>query len=1119
LTYNSHNTGVKNKLVNIYQRKIQKGCAPINFVQGLSYFKQSRVRKLSFKKSEIKYTGQVVGMNDTYTTEIWMDDQGDVARYQCSCKDYGHYFGYCKHVVAALLALEQYEESRQDRISARSRHLISEILNELPGEQSTTFREVTLMPTLAFFYDEENTEENQCAISLSIGEERLYVVKNMRNFLEQLEEGVQIPFGKKFTFQPGVHAFSEENQTMLDLFFEIYHVVNLYEQRIPGNYSPYSVSYYNKSSKRALFNGKYIILPEMLLKRWLQIMAERSFTVELNSKSYDQVTIQKNSFPVNFFLGEKEGNLYLNGQGLSAMTPLTKDGEYFFYLGSIYHLNQRQRQNFMPLYRGLTKVPAHSLLISEEQQERVVSELLPRIKKAGALTVQKELASKIQERPLKTKIYLDTQDERILARINFIYGDRVINPFGGSGREEKTTRNQPGTEEEKILLRDSEQEKKVLQFFETGGFHVLGHQVYLEDEENIFNFVQSILPALQEESEVYFSDSFHLVSKRPPTPGFRGQVSINVDSRLLEVDFELDGIGEELAQVFAALKEKKKYYRLKNGAFLPLNTEELSTIADFFEELNITEKDLNKGHVSLPMYRSLYLDTMLQRNPRGRFRRDKAFKDLVQNVREPEDLDFPLPSHLEPIMRDYQKTGFKWLKSLASYGFGGILADDMGLGKTLEAISFIISQKEQDPHPALVVTPTSVIYNWLEEISRFAPGLTTRVIAGTKNERSELWSTLKNDPVDVMITSYPLIRNDIQLYQDQTFCVCFLDEAQYIKNAHSITAKTVKMIKAKQYFALTGTPIENSLSELWSIFDFFMPGFFPSYKKFAQKYIQPLKKTTESVTEDGSNVLEELSRKVSPFILRRLKKDVVQELPDKIELKMVSELTREQKKVYLAYHEMIKTNIAGEIKEKGFERSCIKILAGLTRLRQICCHPSMFLENYSGESGKMVQLREVLEELRASGHRSLLFSQFTSMLAIIREELDQAGIPYFYLDGSVPAHERLGMTEAFNRGEHDLFLISLKAGGTGLNLTGADTVIHFDPWWNPAVEDQATDRAHRIGQEKVVNVLNFITLGTIEEKIYELKQKKKDLINEVIKPGETFITQLQEQEIMELLEL
>ncbi|MEL7567541.1 MAG: SNF2 helicase associated domain-containing protein, partial [Dehalobacterium sp.] len=790
------------------------------------------------------------------------------------------------------------------------------------------------------------------------------------------------------------------------------------------------------------------------------------------------------------------------------------------------------------------------LMILPEHKERLISELLPRIKKAGVLTIHDRLAQKIEERPLKTEIYLDTEEGRIIAEIKFIYGDRVINPFAAvsAGNKRINKLNEPNelnelnelnnfiksNESQSIIIRDGEQEKKVMRFFENSGFHILGTQVYLEDENDIFQFVETTLPALQQEGEVFFSESFRQVSRRP-SPAFKGRVSINGESDLLELDFELEGINrEELYGLFSALKEKKKYYRLKNGAFLPLASEELENMADFLDGLDLKKEDFARGHLELPKYRSLYLDSFMHQGRPGRFKRDKAFKELVQNVHEPEDTDFSLPPHLETVLRDYQKTGFKWLKTLAFYGFGGILADDMGLGKTLETISFMESEKEHDPRPALVIAPTSVIFNWQAEIKKFAPQLTTLVVSGTKGERAALIEHLdlqlheqlnkhhdkhhdkhqvNQKEVDVVITSYPLIRNDISLYAGKSFSSCFLDEAQYIKNANSLTARSVKLISAGKYFALTGTPIENSLTELWSIFDFLMPGYLPSYNRFAQKYITPLKK------EDGNHVLGELSRKVSPFVLRRMKKDVVRELPEKIELKMVSELTREQKKIYLVYLEQIKKDIAGEIQKNGFEKSRIKILAGLTRLRQICCHPALFLENFKGESGKLMQLEEVLADLKAGGHRCLLFSQFTSMLAIIRRMLDREDYRYFYLDGSVDSRDRVAMAEAFNRGEEDLFLISLKAGGTGLNLTGADTVIHFDPWWNPAVEDQATDRAHRIGQDKVVNVLKFISLGTIEEKIYELQQQKKNLINEVIKPGETLLSQLNEKEIKEILEM
>jgi SNF2 family DNA or RNA helicase len=358
-----------------------------------------------------------------------------------------------------------------------------------------------------------------------------------------------------------------------------------------------------------------------------------------------------------------------------------------------------------------------------------------------------------------------------------------------------------------------------------------------------------------------------------------------------------------------------------------------------------------------------------------------------------------------------------------------------------------------------------------------------------------------------------LIRRDIDLYSTLEFSYCFLDEAQHIKNPNTINAKSVKQIKARGYFALTGTPIENSLTELWSIFDFIMPGYLLSHHKFVKNFESPI------IKDSDNKALKELTMHIKPFILRRMKSEVLKELPDKIENKMTAEMTEAQKKLYLAYLLQAKGELAKEISENGFEKSQMKILAALTRLRQICCHPSLFVENYEGESGKLALLEEILEDAIDSKHRILIFSQFTSMLNIIKKVLEDRNISYFYLDGSTKAMERNKMVKQFNEGQRSIFLISLKAGGTGLNLTGADMVIHFDPWWNPSVEDQATDRAYRIGQENVVHVIKLITHGTIEEKIFALQQRKKSMIESIIQPGETLLTKMSQDEIMNLFDM
>lgn len=525
-------------------------------------------------------------------------------------------------------------------------------------------------------------------------------------------------------------------------------------------------------------------------------------------------------------------------------------------------------------------------------------------------------------------------------------------------------------------------------------------------------------------------------------------------------------------------------------------------------------------------------------------------------------MDFALPGSLTPILRDYQNSGYQWLRTLAYYRFGGILADDMGLGKTLQSIAYITAVLQEKPEynmdhtgvdkyresgslwgsttegtagidpetglpldkmasentdglwstmqqdgltirtrvihpPVLVVAPASLTYNWANEFARFAPHLKVLIAAGQKEERANMLSGM--DEADVIVTSYPLLRRDLDTYLGRTFHTLILDEAQAIKNASSQTAQAVKQIQAPRRFALTGTPVENSLDELWSIFEAVFPGLFPSYRRFRD--LPP----------------ERISRMVRPFILRRLKKDVLEELPDRIETVQRSELTVEQKKLYAAYLSQLQDEASKDMEDNGFQKNRIKILAGITRLRQLCCHPALFVEGYQGDSGKMEQLLETVEDCLAAGKRILIFSQFASMLNLIRQTLAAQGRNLFYLDGQTPAQSRVEMCHRFNEGEAELFLISLKAGGTGLNLTGADTVILYDLWWNPAVEEQAIGRAHRMGQKQVVQVIRLVTEGTIEEKILELQQRKKDLIAEVIEPGDGGSTTLSEQDIRELL--
>ena len=641
----------------------------------------------------------------------------------------------------------------------------------------------------------------------------------------------------------------------------------------------------------------------------------------------------------------------------------------------------------------------------------------------------------------------------------------------------------------------------------------------LRDERYIFEFLTVGITALNEVCELYYSDDFKNFTLRSPGR-LTTNLKVNNDINMLEMEFNYEEIPkDELQALFHSLQLKKKYHRLKNGAFISLEDNTFAPISDIFDKLDVEEENIGESAIVLPKNSAVYVNNLMEDTKDMFIEKNEDFVNLVNGIVSPGGANYELPADIQVELRPYQVTGYKWLRTLANNGLGGILADDMGLGKTLQTIVYVTAciaeeikavqeGKSDEKKPFLIVCPTSLVYNWQDEFHNFAPHVKTIVVSGAPEVRKELIESYVDN--DVIITSYPLIRRDIEHYEKIRLHTMFIDEAQFIKNANSISAKVVKQVKAKHRFALTGTPIENSLSELWSIFDFIMPFYLLSHAKFTERYEKPI------IRDENKEVLEDLSRHIQPFILRRMKKDVLEELPEKIESKYLTDMTSEQKNIYLSYMESIRNDLTREINENGIAKSQMKILAALTRLRQICCHPSTFIDNYEGGSGKLELLMDLLPDIILNGHRILIFSQFTSMLGLIAKELENQDISYFYLEGSTSMEDRADYVRRFNEGEGSVFLISLKAGGTGLNLTGADTVIHFDPWWNPAVEEQATDRAYRIGQQNRVHVIKLLTKGTIEEKIYKLQQKKKALSEAVIQSKEVFINKLTREEIEDL---
>ena len=665
------------------------------------------------------------------------------------------------------------------------------------------------------------------------------------------------------------------------------------------------------------------------------------------------------------------------------------------------------------------------------------------------------------------------------------------------------------------FARDVAKEDEVLEIFKNSGFmlEVEKARLILVNENLIYNFLSSDIETYMKKFEVLATDNFKKKEIKEPKIGSLG---VRIENNLLSVDFSnLDFEPSELKEIMQKYHLKKKYHRLKDGSFITLEKNETIELLDSMTNgLDINFKELEKGEVKLPIYRSLYLDRMLENIKGTVITKNENYKELVNKVENKElNEEINLPKNLNASLRSYQKVGYKWLKVLDNYGFGGILADDMGLGKTIQLLAVILDyvQNEKKPKPSIVVCPSSLSLNWQNEIKKFTPDLTSLVIHGNADERVK---QIKSIPkYNIVITSYDLLKRDIETYKELNYEFKFIiaDEAQYIKNNNTQNAKAIKEINASTKYALTGTPIENSLSELWSIFDFIMPGYLFSYRKFKELYEMPIVKDEDNVA------MRKLKMLIEPFILRRIKGEVLTELPDKTITVLNNEMEEEQQKIYMSYMQNARSEMMQEINANGFEKSQIKILALLMRLRQICCHPALFLSDYKAESSKLNQCIEVIKDAVDSGHKILLFSSYTGMFPMIEEKLKKEKIEYSKLTGQTKVGERIKLVDEFNEDENKkVFLISLKAGGTGLNLIGADMVIHYDPWWNISAENQATDRTYRIGQKKNVQVYKLITKNSIEEKIYELQERKSKLIDNVLSTNETFLNKLSKEEIMEL---
>lgn len=1127
----------------------------VTYTKGVQYYSKGKVARLEFDAENRIFSADVMGQQ-RYHVRIFFSEAQHIQSATCQCQAYANYKGACKHIVAVLksiqmnwekhwamrykdtvpnleavakglhlqsangriasleelnkesgMSTESLQEAKlRQRMEAHAGKYFFEAFSQLDQEERIGTGDVTLIPTL--YICENGLLGATKYLEVTLRHSRLYPIKHLQEFLTQYSQNEAIAFGKQFIFEPASGNMDLFGQKLLELLLRVYWNEKQLEH---GMGASARSSLYKRLSA---FEGRRLILTDELLEAFIELMDAQPFELRIErylEKEVHQIRTITGNPNIEVQVIDEGGRLVLTlNEDNRNIKVLDRKGHFVYVRGQLYRVEQSFAKAMTPLLAQVSELSEVRVPIETEQVDLFFSRILPRIEQEAAVRLAPELEERVVREPLEVEVYLDQFHNEIMADVVFKYGAHEIQPLLS---DVTVTRDNPnGTQ----LIRDFTAENECMTWFKQHGFNRVESSLRLEDVEAIGDFFYKGIEELLAMATVFRTERFLNVSLKLPNP-FKVQCKMEQQSGLLELKVEADGLNkEELLALLQSYRLKKRYHRLKNGDLIALQQD--GAIADLDElamHLNLKPSQLVQDVITLPAYRAIYLEAMGKDREGILLERNQQFKRLIRNLEEPEEQEFAIPETLKEVLRDYQTVGFKWLKTLTQYGFGGILADDMGLGKTLQILAFLLSEKEERTSVgaalgrALIVVPTSLIYNWQAEIEKFAPELNLRIVTGLKHERSESLSNL--DDIDIVVTTYGLLKRDLDYYRNIAFEYCIIDEAQHIKNANTLSAKSVKCIKAKNTIALTGTPIENGLTELWSIFDFIMPGYLYQNAQFINRYAMPI------IKDGDEKVKAHLRRHIQPFVLRRLKQDVLRELPEKIESVMVNQMTAEQAKLYAAWQLRAKKEFEEEVAQSNGQANKIKILALLTRLRQLACHPALFVDQYKGSSGKLEQLQELVEDAISGGHRLLIFSQFTTLLGMVQAQLETQGISCWYLDGSVSAQERMDRVKAFNEGEGHVFLISLKAGGTGLNLTGADMVVHLDPWWNPAVEDQATDRAYRIGQTKAVQVFKMITKGTIEEKIDELKQRKRALIDEMITPGETWLNQMSTQELAALL--
>ena len=1034
--------------------------------RGTEYYKDGYVEEVKYTNEDKVLTieGRVASefQNRVYNSSIVIDLKNKrVVSGSCDCQDCmsrstSTHLAICKHIVAMtmyvvnLLKSDVISSLKQTTFTVKNKSKVHRNKNFINKEllnyfKSNSKEEVNLDIKL------ELVGPNTICADFKIGIDKMYVLKNLREFAFARANSNSLVYGVDFAYNPIDNYFSEEDEKIVDMIEE------------------YGLGLSYIAPQREL---RYMTLSGPKIRRLIEALEHREFDFKFRNMYYTPRVI-RGELPINIDLKMDDDNILLKNEGPLPI-PISQKGDVVFYKGDIYLLNSENGIYYNKLYSVLDEFKEISFTKNEANE--VLSNVIPKLKKICSNVKIDEKIEKNTSGDLEVKFYFDLEDSKITCDVKFEY---------------------EGESEGKFVIRDVVKEQEAIYRLYSNYFENYKNKyVFKGNDAQLYDFLSKEINRLKNIGEVYYSEK---LKERKIYNSANIKVGLGEEvNHYLEFNFEIEGVDEsEYKKIIDAFKVNKRFYKLGNGNFVNLEEAETKEMFKLMESLGFTDSYKNmKIHTS----KSLFINDLLTEKKLPHIDGIEKTKELVDKFKNLKNLSVEVPSNLNANLRDYQVDALSWFETLDYCGFGGILADEMGLGKTIQTIAFLLSKENKK---SLVVTPTSLIHNWKSEFEKFAPSMKVGIAHGIKKEREKVVESIKE--YDVILTTYGSLRNDLDKYENINFDYCIIDEAQNIKNPTAMSTDAVKSIKANNRFALTGTPIENNLMELWSIFDFIMPGYLYNLTKFNAVFIR------------GEGHIENLKRMIRPFILRRTKKQVIKELPDKIERQFLVEMGKEQRKVYGVYVE----DIQKKLKEKKNIKDKITVFSYLTKLRQLCLDPSVIIQDYRGKSAKTDACFEIIKEYTEENNKILVFSQFTSVLKNIGKKLSQNNISYSYLDGQTKAIDRINLVNEFNEGnDKKVFLISLKAGGTGLNLTSANTVIHFDPWWNPSVENQASDRAHRFGQKDVVEVIKLIAKGTIEEKIVELQEKKKELIDDMIDGNlsdGSVLKSLSDEDILDLL--